>query len=173
MKPNITLLLLLASAPLAAQDRIALLEGSSPSSLSLRVLDEANPLAPGQVLLQQMEFLPLEMTNRTEQQALQHDRSRLVFRQGLWRVELPDGGRLFHYRRQGGAIYGYLLIHPHGDAEVLGELPGIGVGSNTTPFGDRIAVASDGKHAAMTLLDGSLFLVRLDGGTYPSGMTQN
>ncbi len=161
-------LALLTGSSLAAQDQIALLEGAAQNQLSLRLLDESKPEGDGTILLQQAEILPIEITNRTVTQELDPTRSRRIQRHGLWRVELPSGGRVFQYRRAGGAWHGYLLITPRGQAVVLLELKGVGTSGTDTPFLDRIGMANGGGHAAFATQAGELYIARLDGQTYAS-----
>ena len=155
--------ILSVAIPLPSQG-ITLVEGPARTSLDVRVLAESQ-LGASTMLLQGIEILDIEITGRTVQQPLQTDRSRRIERHGFSRVELPEGGRIFQYRRDGGLHWGYLLIPTSGAATVLLEQPGIGTNS---PFADRIAVATDGKHALIPLVANDFFLARLDGGTYPS-----
>lgn len=145
---------------------LTLAEGA-PGALQVVALAEANPNGPATTVLQNVEFLPLEITARTRARELDTTRSRRTTRNGLDRVELPGGGRLFRYRRSGGAFYGFLLVLPDGSPHVVFERAGTGSALDD-PFTDRIAVADDGAHAAIGLLAGGLWAVRLDGGTYPS-----
>lgn len=170
MRPSLALAftLLAIATPVLAQDQIALLEGSAANQLSLRVLDEARPDGDGRILLQQLEILPIEVTNRTVTQELESSRARRVQRHGLWRVELPGGGRVFQYRRGGGAQHGFLLITSRGQAVVLLELSGVGTSGTDSPFLDRIGVANDGRHAAIASTDARLYIARLDGQTFAS-----
>ncbi|MHC4514049.1 MAG: hypothetical protein ACYS5W_10150, partial [Planctomycetota bacterium] len=115
-----------------------------------------------------LEILPIEVTNRTVTQDLDAARARRVKRHDMLRVELPDGGRVFQYRRNGGAQHGFFLITPRGQAVVLLELAGVGLSGTDTPFLDRIGVAPDGRHAAFATLAGQLYIARLDGQAYPS-----
>jgi hypothetical protein len=162
-------LLWLASSsllPVAAAQSITFAEGAA-SSLTIAVVSEASPLGSGQVLLTDVELLPIEITGRTLAQDQDRTRSRRLTRHGLTRVELPGGGRLFRYRRGGGQHWGFLRIQPDGAPAVLLERPGVG-SLLADPFLDRIGVAADGRHAAMALLGGGLYLVRLDGGVFAS-----
>lgn len=155
----------LFTLPLAAQT-ITLAEGV-PGSLTILTVPEANPTAPDTVVLQGVELLPIEITGRTLAQELDATRSRRVEKQGLARVELPDGGRLFRYRRSSGQFWGFLHIAANGTPNVVYERPGVGA-LLTDPFTDRIAVAADGLHAAITFANGGLVVVRLDGGVFTS-----
>ncbi len=157
-------LLLLGTLP---AQRIALLEGPGPHLLDLRLLDENSPQAPGQVILAGIEILPIEITGRTAMQADDATVARRVERHGLWRVELPGGGRLFQYRRQNGAYWGFLLVPPDGQARVLLEVAGIGAGTDA-PFHDRLAVAADGQNGVVGAVLGGLHVLRLDGTTFAS-----
>lgn len=154
---------LLMCAPAAAQT-ITLAEGT-PSSLTIVTLPESNPNAPGSVVVQDIELLPIEITGRYVGQESDASRSRRVTRNSMVRVALPNGGRLFRYRRAGGAHWGFLHVAGDGAARVVLEQPGI---ANTDPFEDRIGVARNGSHFAIPLLAGGLFVVRLDGLQYAS-----
>ena len=154
---------LLVCAPLGAQT-ITIAEGTT-SSLTIVSLPENNPNAAGSLVVQDIEFLPIEITGRYLGQESDPSRSRRIARNGMLRVELPHGGRLFRFRRAGGAHWGYLHIADSGTAQVVLEQPGI---NNNDPFEDRIGVARDGSHFAVPLLAGGLFIVRLDGNNYAS-----
>ena len=167
-RPNLALLLCLAGGLAAQTPALTLAEGTLPSRLTVRTVPEANPLAAGLVVLGDAEFLPLEFTNRTWQQSLRADRARLVVRSGLVRVELPDHGRLLHYRLRGGERYGFLHVRRDGSAASVLELAGAGPTGRENPFTDRIGVAPDGRHAAILTGGGELFVVRLDGGNFAS-----
>lgn len=153
------------AAPLAAQT-LTFAEGS-PAGWTVVSVPETNPNAPDTVVLQNAEFLPVEITGRTLAQELDVTRSRLTTHAGVPRVELPGGGRLFRYRRAGGQFYGFLHVDAAGAAHVVFERPGVGT-LLEDPFLDRIAVAADGRHAAIGRLAGGLFVVRLDGGVFAS-----
>ncbi len=154
---------LLMCAPVAAQT-ITLAEGTT-SSLTIVSVPESNPNAPDSVVIQNIELLPIEITGRYVGQESDASRSRRVTRNGMVRVALPNGGRLFRYRRAGGAHWGFLHVAGDGAARVVLEQPGI---ANTDPFEDRIGVARNGSHFAVPLLAGGLFIVRLDGSNYAS-----
>ena len=143
---------------------VTLLEGSNTTSLSVRILNEQQ-LGLSSLLLQNITIQPIEITGRTSQEWLQTDRSRRVEHNGLLRIELPDGGRIFHYSRQNDLFWGYLLVPTSGVATVLLEQPGI---NGSSPFLDRIAVATDTKHALIPLVDGDCYIARLDGSTFAS-----
>jgi hypothetical protein len=154
-----------AVSPLAAQT-ITFAEGSA-TALTILSVPEANPVAPDTVLLQNVELLPIEISARTLAQSGDVSRARRVEQNGLLRVELPGGGRLFRYRRAGGQFWGFLRIGADGAPAVALEQPGVGA-LLADPFEDRIAVAADGRHAAIPLAAGGLSVVRLDGGVYAS-----
>lgn len=143
-------------------------EGSDLAHLSIAVRDELQPTLPGTVLLQQVEPLPVELTQRTADNPLRFDRPRRIERNGLWRIELPDGGRLFRYRRSGGLLHGVLWVPADGRAVVPLELPGGGANGLGDPFADRIGVAPDGRHAVLPALAGGFHILRLDGAAFPS-----
>lgn len=157
-------LALLLALPAAAQ-HICLAEGSS-TSLRIATVTEANPNGGDTVVLQNVELLPIEITGRTIAREFDASRSRRTARHGIVRVELPDGGRLFRYRRNGGQQWGYLHVGAVGQATVVLELPG--VGGTVDPFVDRVAVADDGRHAAIAVAAGGVYAVKLDGTLYAS-----
>jgi hypothetical protein len=165
-RPAVLLAALLTTAAGTAQDRISLLEGA-PGTATLRELDESDPTGAGRIVRRDLEVVPLEITNRTAQQALCGHCPRLLVRAGTPRVELPGGGRVLRYRLRGGEQWGFLLITARGEAIVLLELPGVGA-LRSDPFTDRFGVATDGRHAAITTALGGLYAVRLDGGVYAS-----
>ncbi|MCR9244777.1 MAG: hypothetical protein NXI31_07080 [bacterium] len=150
--------------PLTAQ-RICLAEGA-PGNLQIVTISESVPTAAATVVMQSVEFLPIEITGRTLR--LEHDvtRTRRVERHGIVRLELPDGGRLFRYRRNGGQHWGFLHIAADGTARSAIERPGIGGAMD--PFEDRIAVDADGTAGAVPFVAGGLAVFRLDGGVYAS-----
>ncbi|MBK8975297.1 MAG: hypothetical protein IPM29_05185 [Planctomycetes bacterium] len=170
MRPHLaspTALLTLALS-CAAQGGPALTWAQGPTGASLDVLSvpAATPGATPSALLRNVTFVDLEITNRTLQRGLRSDVSRRVVRDGAAFVELPDGGSLHRYRRDGGQWHGFLWIARDGVARVVTELAGAGANGTDDPFADRIGVAFDGRHAALPLIAGGLLLARLDGGTY-------
>lgn len=157
---------LVLTAPLAAQSTISLLEGPTPTALSLRAVPEATPAAAGRTVLGGIEILDVEITNRTQQQQLRTDRPRRQTDGGLPRIELPGNGRLLRYRDGAKNRYGLVWVDATGDAHVVLEIAGLGGGGD--PFLPRFGVANDGQHAAIATTGGALWVVRLDGGTYAS-----
>lgn len=139
----------------------------APGALQIVSVAEAAPNGGDTVVLTDVELLPIEVAGRTLAMEAETARSRRVDRDGLERVELPQGGRLFRYRRQAGAFWGFLCIRPDGSAHVVLERPGTGPGL-TDPFEDRIGVAADGRHAVVPRLSGGAYVVRLDGGSFAS-----
>ncbi|MBI5852868.1 MAG: hypothetical protein HZB39_17795 [Planctomycetes bacterium] len=162
----LTALALAAAVPAPAQD-LVWAEGASPLLRDVWRVTESDPTATPSLVLAGVEFLPIEITNRTAQQDLADDVARRAVRQGLARVVLPDGGSLFRYRRANGTLWGFLSIDAAGAARVVVEVAGL-AGGGTDPFFDRIAVAPDGRHAILPLIDGRLAILRLDGADYPS-----
>ena len=161
MRTLLTIALL--STTIGAQS-ITWLEGPAQGLLALRAVPEATPDAAPSTLLANLTVLPIEITARTRQQELDASRSRRIDRDGLVRVELPDGGRLIAYRR-GAADYGFARIGPSGDATVVLEAPG----ALANPFVDRIAVAADGRFALVAdAVLPQVSLVRLDGNVFAS-----
>lgn len=155
----------LFALPVAAQT-LTFAEGS-PTALQIVSVAEGNPTGPDSVVLQGVEFLPIEVTGRTLAREFDASRSRRLVRHGIERVELPGGGRLLRYRRNGGQFYGFLHVAADGVARVVFERPGTGVALED-PFLDRIGVADDGRHAAIGLLAGGIRFVKLDGTVYAS-----
>lgn len=159
---------LLLCTSLVSQN-ITLAEGT-PSSLTIVTLPESNPNAPATIVLQDIELLPIEITGRTLGQDSDVTKSRLVASNGLTRVELPSGGRLFRYKRQAGAHWGFLHITSDGSAKVMLELPGI-ISTDpleVDPFEDRIGVSPNGDIFAVPSVLGGLYMVKLDGTNYAS-----
>lgn len=151
------------SGILSAQT-ITLAEGT-PLSLNVVAVPENNPTAPGSIVVQNIQLLPIEITGRYVGQESDASKSRRLDRNSMVRVELPYGGRLFRYRRAAGAHWGFLHVAGDGATRVVLERPGA---SNADPFEDRIGVARDGSHFAVPLLTGGVFIVRLDGNNYAS-----
>ncbi|MEZ6037875.1 MAG: hypothetical protein R3F29_10370 [Planctomycetota bacterium] len=160
-----TLLVSVLLAASAFGQSITLAEGS-PASLDVVMLRESDPTAVQAVVLQGAELLPVEITGRTLADAGDVSRVRVVDGHGIQRVELPDGGRLLRYRRAAGAFYGYLHVAANGVARVVLERPA--AAGQSDPFGDRIAVARDARHAAVTAAAGGVYVVRLDGLSFAS-----
>ncbi len=164
-----TLVGLLFSVSAGAQS-LVVIEGPTSANLTVRLLDEAQLVnGGGSVLLQGIEVLPIEITGHTASQELDGTSARVEIRNGMPRVELPGIGRVFAYRRQAGAFWGFLFTPLRGGARVLLERPAAG---GNSPFADRIAVARDGVHAVIPELGGSVcHIVRLDGGTLRNGLS--
>ncbi len=156
---------LLAGPALLTAQTITLAEGTAASATVL-ALAESDPNGAATVVLQDVAFLPVEIAGRYLGQESDTTRSRRVVRNGLSRVELPDGGRVLRYRRGGGAHWGFLHVAADRTPRVVLERPGL-LGAND-PFEDRIGVAPDGGHLAVPELFGGLWIVRLDGGSYAS-----
>ena len=72
---------LFAAGSLAAQS-LTRFEGLTPQSLSVRVLSESQPTSAGNVILQGIEILPIEMSGHTVAQDLQPGVSRVVLQIG-------------------------------------------------------------------------------------------
>ena len=162
-----SLLCSLACTAAVSAQTITFAEGS-PTSLTIVAVAEAAPNGGDTVLLQDVELLDLELTGRTLLQANDATRTRRLVLQGIARAELPGGGRVLRYRRAGGAFWGFLHIAADGAPRVALELPGSGTNGLGDPFVDRIAIGRDGTHAAIALLAGGVFVVRLDGGVFAS-----
>ncbi len=147
---------------------LTLAEGA-PGSLRIVALDENDPNGGDSVVLQDAEFVPIEMTGRTIAHELDATRARRIERNGIVRLELPNGGRVFRYRRAAGAFWGFLHVAGDGTPRVVLERAGVGPLAVDDPFADRIAIADDGQHAAVVRADGAMHVVRLDGGLYTNG----
>ena len=143
---------------------ITFAEGT-PTSLSVVSVSETAPNGAATTIVQDIEILPVEITGRVLGQESDSARSRRLTQNGMVRVELPNGGRLFRYRRNGGAQWGFLHVADDGSARVVLEQPGA---FGADPFEDRIGIARNGSHFAVPLLVGGLFVVRLDGNNYSS-----
>lgn len=150
--------------PIGAQT-ITFIEGT-PTAATIVSVQENDPNGPVATVLQNVELLPIEITGRTIGQSGDVTRSRRLDRNGLQRVELPDGGRLFRYRRSGGAFWGFLHVNAAGAASVVVERPGLGGGAD--PFLDRIGVDPAGGHLAAGMQFGGLWIARLDGQNFAS-----
>lgn len=154
---------MILAAPVTAQG-ITIAEGDL-QDLTVRVLRENNLTAPASVVLENTEFLDIEITGRTVLQEIDTSRPRRASADGLLRVELPGSARLMRYRRDGGLHHGFLWIPANGIASVVVERAGVGASGLDTPFADRIAVAPDGLHAAVPLAGRDLVLLCLESGS--------
>jgi len=143
---------------------ICFAEGA-PTSLTVVTVPQAAPNAPGTVVVQGIELMPIEITGRYLGQDHDPTRSRRIERNGVSRVELPGNGRLLRYRRAGGAHWGFLHVAANGQAQVVLERPAV---AGQDPFEDRVGVARNGSHFAVPELQGGLNIVRLDGQVYAS-----
>lgn len=164
MTRTLTISTLLLAAALPAQT-ITFAEGT-PTALDIVSVAESNPNGGSTTVLQGIQLLPIEITGRYLGQEHDTSRSRRLDRSGIVRVELPDGGRLFRYRRNGGAFWGFLHVAADGSARSVLERSGGAQSSD--PFVDRIGVAPQGGHFAVPLRAGGLCIVRLDGLVYAS-----
>lgn len=167
-EPKRLLALALVASPLAGQDRITVLEATAAGGATIRSWDEANPAGAPTTVLTDVVIRPVEITNRTQQDAFDPDRPRLGVRLGVPTLELPGGGRILRYSRLGGARWGFVLVSSSGVASVLHEIAGVGAGGLEDPYEPRIGIAPDGRHASFATVAGALHLARLDGGVWPS-----
>lgn len=135
------------------------------TSRTLWTYDESQPGAAGVASLQGVEFLPVLRTGATVEQGLQALRPRGATSHGIERLEMPGARRLFHYRRNAGGTYGYLLVDTDGRHSVVLEEP---ASAGRSPFADRFAVAEDGSFLAVPGEQADLWLVRLDGQNFVS-----
>ncbi|MCY2955959.1 MAG: hypothetical protein NT107_02860 [Planctomycetota bacterium] len=143
-----------------------MLEGYSSTNLDVRVMSESGLLLPGTLLLNGIEILPIEITGRYLSQELVAGKAHLGNINGFARVELPNGGRVFAYRRLSANAWGFLHVPADGNAKVLIELAGSGATGTDNPFVDRIGVAANGLHAVIPLRAGGLYIIRLDGNVF-------
>lgn len=175
MKTSIALLLVSSVLGLrssvgaqGAKHHVTFLVGTQPDQQSVRVFDEQAPAGGSNALLSGMALLPFDKTQRTALSSLDPSRARRVVRRGVVSVELPDGGRLYHYRRAGRSVFGYLHVPVVGAPVVLVERSGVGGGGTSNPFEEKVGVASDGRHAAFATTAGEFLLARLDGRRFAS-----
>ena len=167
MRLSTTSLLAVLASALPAQT-LTFAEGS-PGALQIVSVAETSPNGPATVVLQNVELLPIELAARTLARELDPTISRRVIRNGIARAELPGGGRLLRYRRAGGQFWGFLWIAADGSAQVALEAQGTGATALADPFGDRIGVAADGRHAVVpSAALAGCHVLRLDGGVFQS-----
>jgi hypothetical protein len=166
-----SLLVFALAATLLPAQTLTLAEGS-PTALQIVSLAENNPNGGDTVVLQNVELLPIEITGRTLARELDASRSRRTVENGIERVELPGGGRLFRYKRNGGQFWGFLHIAADGSARVVLERAGVGAALDD-PYFDSLAVAEDGLHAAVALQGGGVYVMKLDGTLYASTNSPN
>ena len=167
MSSRLSLASILLCAPLLAQG-ITFVEGSSLQSLDVHILSQGGVATDTTLLMQGVEFLSIEMSGRVASQDLQTDATRREERNGMTRLELPGGRRMFAYRRHGGQTWGFLLVDATGSARIALELPGIGTASTASPFADRVAIDRQGSHMCVVNTLGGMHVVRLDGTPFAS-----
>ncbi len=167
MSSRLSLASILLCAPLLAQG-ITFVEGASTQSLDVHILPEGGIATDTTLLMQGVEFLSIEMSGRVASQDLQTDATRREERNGMTRLELPGGRRIFSYRRHSGQAWGFLLVEPTGNARIALELPGIGTAGTASPFADRIAIDRQGTHLCVVGTMGGMHVVRLDGTNFAS-----
>lgn len=168
--------LLLASICLCASSfaqNITFVDGASLQSLDVHVFPTNGVVMDTTLLMQGVEFLPIEMTGRASSQDLQTDIARLEERNGIARLELPGNRRLFAYRRSGGQTYGFLIVEANGDARIALELPAVGTAGIANPFVDRVAVDRAGRNLCVLATTGGMHVVRLDGTRFASTNSPN
>ncbi len=141
---------------------------------------EGPHFGPGQVvqldaphalpLLEDIRFLPLEISGRTGLDSLNPSLAQLRYDiPGANRVLLPGGaGSLYRYHtvRTFGQIFGFLLIDADGTARVVFEFAGYGVDGLLDPFG--VFCAIEGSTLWITSVPevgGDLFEIDLVAGT--------
>ena len=117
MSSRLSLASILLCAPLLAQG-ITFVEGSSLQSLDVHILSQGGVATDTTLLMQGVEFLSIEMSGRVASQDLQTDATRREERNGMTRLELPGGRRIFAYRRHGGQTWGFLLVDATGSARI-------------------------------------------------------
>ncbi len=147
-----------------AQSSLSYFEGAA-NALSLLSVDAANPSAAPTEHLRGLRLRAPELMLRTHQHEVRNDWPRRISRNGVVRIELPAGGRVFHYSRDSDRWYGYVWVDGNGNPQQLLELPGV---SGNNPFANAIGVAYDGLHAAFVTRTGRLFVARLDGQNWAS-----
>jgi hypothetical protein len=106
------------------------------------------PAAPAS--LQGIRLLQLELVGRTRLTEGLPGAARIAWDvPGAARLVLPfERGSLYKYRRAlpaGGAVFGYFLTTPAGDARPVFELPGTGLSGANDPLPGRIAVEGSGR----------------------------
>jgi hypothetical protein len=144
---------------------LVLAHGADARHLQIDAVDET-PTLPRSMVLDEVEFLPLDISARTSLWQWHPSRPHLGrVASGPARVELPAGGALLKYRRA-GTTYGFLLVTARGRPRVLVERPGIGA-TATDPFGRFLGIATDGSCAAVDTPT-ELLLLRLDGADFSS-----
>ncbi len=167
MSPRFLAACVLSCAPAFAQG-LTVVDGPSMQALDVHVLPQGGATNGSTLLLQAVEFLPLEITGRGESMEMRTDCARLDTRNAISRIELPGGRRILAYSRTAARFYGYLLVDSNGEARVLLELPGIGFFGDANPFADRIAVDRQGTTMCVVAAAGGIHVVKLDGTTFAS-----
>lgn len=129
---------------------VAVFEIGAGGSGSVRTYDEqTGVLVSSPAELTDIRLLPLEVNRRTSLEEFLPGRARLARDIPLAsRVVLPAGqGSIYHYSRDVGdttLAFGFFRVTLAGRAELLHELPGIGVGAVDDPFVPRVAIAPSG-----------------------------
>lgn len=113
---------------------------------------------PADLVLQGLEFLPLELTGFAVRDRLRSSLARTVDGPPAPHVRMPQGGRLLRVRDHGSTRL--LQVRPDGIVATLLSLPESGGPS----IADAIHVASDGSLALAASTAGDVWLVDLDGG---------
>lgn len=157
----------LSCAAVLAQG-LTVVDGPTMQSLDVHVWPQAGTSGNATLLLQGVEFLPIEISGRGGSQELKIDAARRETRNGITRIELPGGRRIFAYSRLGGLFHGYLLVDTNGEARVLIEQAGIGFGGVASPFADRVAVDRLGQTMCVVSATGGIHVFKLDGSTFAS-----
>lgn len=98
--------------------------------------------------LQGIQILASDVVGRTRLTELLPGTTRLEDIPGAGRLVLPgEHGSLYKYRRDaaaGGAVFGYFLVDPTGEARTVFELAGTGPLASDDPLPGRVAVDSSG-----------------------------
>jgi len=110
-------------------------------------------------VLDSARFLEIRTTNEVANEPFEIRRPRLLARRGLWRIECPDGSRLFAFQDNNLPRAGLLFVPVDGAARIVFE-------SN-----EHIdaPLSMSGDHSYVAFADEQrLYVVRLDGGTFAS-----
>ncbi|MBL8695858.1 MAG: hypothetical protein JNJ88_17320 [Planctomycetes bacterium] len=149
---------------------VALVTASGTSDEHLTIRSE-RPGQPSAVLISSVELLHFELAGRVALHELDRSRPQLIARAGQpTYLELPDGSRVFHYKRSDESGFGFFKVTVSGTLQILAELPpepGDDGSSGDNPWLPAIGASRDGKWlAAATDGDatGDLYLLSASGG---------
>jgi len=149
---------------------VALVTASGTSAEQLTIRAE-RPGQPSAVLLSSVELLHFELAGRVALHELDRSRPQLIARAGQpTYLELPDGSRVFHYKRGDESGFGYFKVTVSGTLQILAELPpepGDDGSSGDNPWSPTIGASRDGKWIAVATdgdATGDLYLLSASGG---------